>query len=64
MKLRTRLATLAGALILAGSSFAGQEFICPALDLIKAEGLTMTEEIMQDIYIAYNLSNYNTEDTC
>lgn len=61
MKLKTKLATLAGALILAGLSFAGQDFVCPSIDAIKAEGLTMAEEIIQNRYITYNISTYNTD---
>lgn len=62
MTLLSKIATFAGALILAGSSFAGQE-VCPAIEDIKSEGISMSELIGQDMYLAYELSNYNTESS-
>lgn len=63
MMLRSKLAAFAGALILAGSAFAGQEGPCPSINDIKAEGITMAEELGPNIYISYNISNYNTDST-
>ncbi|MBL7481259.1 DUF4949 domain-containing protein [Legionella bononiensis] len=63
MMLKSKLAAFAGALLLAGSAFAGQESICPNINDIKAEGISMAEEIGPNIYISYNISNYNTEST-
>ncbi|KTD62295.1 DUF4949 domain-containing protein [Legionella shakespearei] len=59
--LRSKLATFIGAVILAGSAFAGQNSVCPDLNAIKAEGMAMAEELGPNIYLTYNISNYNTE---
>lgn len=59
--LRSKLATFIGAIILAGSAFAGQESVCPDINAIKAEGMTMAEELGPNIYLTYNISNYNSE---
>ncbi len=61
--LKSKLAAFAGALILAGSAFAGQESICPNINDIKAEGITMAEEIGPNIFLGYNISNYQTDST-
>ncbi|WP_298627251.1 DUF4949 domain-containing protein [uncultured Legionella sp.] len=63
MMLKSKLAAVAGALILAGSAFAGQESVCPNINDIKAEGIAMAEEIGPNLYLSYNISNYNTEST-
>ena len=63
MMLRSKLAAFAGALILAGSAFSAQQAICPDINDIKAEGLSMAEEIGPNIYISYNISDYNTPST-
>ena len=60
MMLRSKLATVAGALLLAGSAFALQEVTCPDINDIKAEGISMAEIIGIDSYIGYNISTYNT----
>lgn len=58
--LKKRLAAVASALVLAGSVYAGQEQICPDIEHIKAEGLTMAELITKNVYYSYNMSTYNT----
>jgi hypothetical protein len=58
-----KLAAVASALVLASSVYAGQGQICPDINDIKAEGMTMAEVIMNNLYFSYNLSNYNTEST-
>lgn len=63
MMFKSGIAAFAGALMLAGSVFAGQEGICPNINDIKAEGLSMAEEIGPNYYISYNISNYNTPST-
>ncbi|BCA94826.1 DUF4949 domain-containing protein [Legionella antarctica] len=60
MMLRSKLTAFAGALILAGSAFSSQETTCPDINDIKAEGLSMAEQIGPDIYLTYNISTYNT----
>ena len=57
MMLKSKLATFAGALVLAGSAFAN---VCPDINDIKAEGLSMAELIAPNIYLTYNISTYNT----
>lgn len=59
--LKAKLAAFAGALILAGTTFASQE-VCPELSAIQSEGISMSMEIY-GIYAAYNISNYNTDST-
>lgn len=59
--LHSKLATFTAALILAGSVFAGQKNICPDINDIKAEGLSMAEKMGDTVYIAFNISNYNTD---
>lgn len=61
MMFRTKLATIAGALVLMGSSFAGQE-LCPSIDLIKTEGVFAADS-MFGLYMTSTISNYNTEST-
>ena len=62
MMSRSKFAAFAGALILAGSAFANHQSICPNLADIQAEGLAFAEEIGQNFYISYNISNFNTND--
>lgn len=63
MMFKTKLATLVGALTLATSAFAAHQApeACPSVSAIQNEGLSMSIEVMQDMYLAYNLSRYNTE---
>lgn len=61
MMLKSRLATFVSALVLAGSAFAGQQYVCPSIDMIKAEGISMAEEIGEHIYLTYQISDYNTD---
>lgn len=64
MKLKSRLIAFAGALVMAGSSFAAFEgpTACPSVGAIKAEGLVMAEIMMNGIYLTYNLSPYDTTE--
>lgn len=55
-----KLAAAASALLLAGSVYAGQAQICPDINDIKAEGMSMAEPIMNNLFFSYNLSAYNT----
>lgn len=61
MMFRSKLATFASTLLLAGSVFAGQEAVCPNLSDIQNAGLTQAEELMQSVYVSYHISNYNTD---
>lgn len=63
MMLKSKLAAFAGALMLAGSAFAAQQFTCPDINDIKAEGVSMAEQIGPNIYLTYNISNYNSDST-
>ena len=63
MMFQSKLATFWGAIILASASFSGQYIptVCPSSGLIQAEGLTMSEEIMDGLYVIYNnLNHYDT----
>jgi hypothetical protein len=60
MMLKSKLAAFAGALLLAGAAFAGQQEACPDIKDIQAEGLTIAEEIGPNMFISYNISVYNT----
>lgn len=59
--LRAKLAIFAGAVMLAGSSFA-YELECPDLAAIQAEGLSMSLA-MQSVgfYAAYQISQFDTD---
>lgn len=62
MMFKTKLAAFVGALILAGSSFAIQDKpdACPSMASIQAEGMTMSAEILEGLYLTYNLSHFDT----
>ena len=60
---KSKLATFVGAFIIAGSAFAMQDEACPDINLIKAEGLSMAEQVGPDLYVTYHISNYETEHT-
>lgn len=62
MSFGTKLASFAGALILAGSVFASPS-ICPSIDDIKANGISMAEQIAPSLFLSYHVSNYNTDST-
>jgi hypothetical protein len=61
--LRKKFAVFFGALFIAGSTFSAQQAICPDINDIKAEGLSMAEEIGANSYLLYNISAYNTSST-
>jgi len=63
MKLKSTLATFASALLIAGYSYASNDFACPSIGAIKAEGLSQAEEIYPSLYFTYNISSYGTENT-
>lgn len=60
MLFKKKLVTVAGALILASSAYATQEAVCPDINAIKAEGLTMAELVTQNVYFSYNISTFDT----
>lgn len=68
MKFKSRLysnriiATIIGTLVLAGSAFAAEQSpkSCPALSAIRAEGMSNAIELVEGIYLTYNLSYYDT----
>ncbi|KGP62457.1 hemin-binding protein [Legionella norrlandica] len=65
MKFKTKLTAFIGALILASSSLANQikPNTCPTVTSLQSEGMTMSSEIMEGIYITYNLSHYSTSSS-
>ena len=56
MTFRSKLAIFTSALILASSSFAAQE-LCPSIDLIKAEGISMAEQISPSLIFLIKSAN-------
>lgn len=63
MMFRSKLATLLASLVLAGSALAGTQnkLVCPGIHALQAEGLHTAAEILNDFYLTYNTSNYNTD---
>ncbi|KTD74657.1 DUF4949 domain-containing protein [Legionella waltersii] len=61
MTFKSKLTTFLSALVIAGSAMAQQEGGCPDINDIKSEGLPMVEQIGPEMYIAYNLSYYNSD---
>lgn len=61
--LRSKLTAFIGAFIITGSVFASQDGLCPDINDIKAEGISMAEVVAPALYITYNISNYNTTNT-
>ncbi|MBI2785479.1 MAG: DUF4949 domain-containing protein [Legionella longbeachae] len=60
MSLRIKLTAFAAALVLAGAAFANDE-ICPNLSDMQAEGISATEQIGNNVYVGFSLSNFNSE---
>lgn len=60
MMFRSKLAVFASTFVLSGFVFAADNIICPDIADIKAESMTMVEEIGLDYFITYNVSNYST----
>ncbi len=62
MMFKSKLATFVGALVLAGSSFAIQDKpeSCPSITAVQAEGMTSSAEIIEGLYLTYNLSHFDT----
>ncbi|CEK09157.1 DUF4949 domain-containing protein [Legionella hackeliae] len=65
MMFKSKLIAFAGALVIAGSSFAGFKAppVCPNVGNIKVQGVSNAEELMPKFYFAYEISNYDTENT-
>lgn len=65
MMLKTQLTAFIGAVILAGSSLANpiKPEVCPSVPSIQSEGMSMSSEILEGMYITYNLSHYNTSSS-
>ena len=62
MKFINKLPIFLSALVLATSTYAAEEIICPSLDSIKAEMLTKSERAVDTLYVAFNISNYGQKD--
>ncbi|KTD07753.1 DUF4949 domain-containing protein [Legionella jamestowniensis] len=65
MMFKSKLIAFAGALVIAGSSFAAFKAppVCPAVSAIKVAGLSNAEELMPKLYFAYEISTYGTDNT-
>ncbi|RUR20645.1 DUF4949 domain-containing protein [Legionella sp. km535] len=62
MMFKSKLATFVSALVLASSVFAAQDKpeICPGMAAVQAEGMTNAAEILEGLYLTFNLSHYDT----
>lgn len=62
MMFKSKLATFVGALVLAGSVYAAQDNpeLCPGMHAIQSEGMTNAAEILEGLYLTFNLSHYDT----
>lgn len=62
MKFKSTLATFVSALVLTSTAFAIQSSpkVCPSVSAIQAEGMTMAAEMVEGLYLTYNLSHYDT----
>lgn len=62
MMFKSKLATFVSALVLASSVFAAQDKpdVCPGMSAIQAEGMTNAAEILEGLYLTFNLSHYDT----
>jgi hypothetical protein len=62
MMFKSKLATFVSALVLAGSAFAVQDKpdVCPGMPAIQSEGMTNAAEILEGLYLTFNLSHYDT----
>ncbi|KTD18738.1 hemin binding protein Hbp [Legionella lansingensis] len=64
MKFESKLIAFAGALVIAGSSFAFKTPpTCPSIADIKVEGLSNAEKLMEHLYFGYQISNYKSDMT-
>lgn len=61
MTFKIKLTALVGALVLASSAYSARINICPDINDIKSEGLSMAEIVGPDLYVSYNISKYNTD---
>jgi hypothetical protein len=57
-----KLATFAGALTLASSVFAAKP-ACPSIDAIKSEGLSMASQLMENLFLTFHMSTYNSDNS-
>jgi len=62
MMFKSRLVAFVGALVLASSSYAMPEkpAACPGMPALQSEGVTMSAELLEGIFVTYHLSHYNT----
>lgn len=54
------------ALAITSSAFALQEkqpAACPSMNSVKAEGVTLAAEVLDERYVTYNISHYDTSST-
>ncbi len=62
MMFKSKLATFVGAFVLASSVYAAQEppDACPSMAAIQSEGMTNAAEILEGLYLTFNISHYDT----
>ncbi|PJD93721.1 MAG: DUF4949 domain-containing protein [Legionella sp.] len=61
MKFLKGIATIASTLLLASSVYAAKNPVCPAIDDIKAAGITAAEPLAVHLFFGYTLSAFNTQ---
>ncbi|KTD17908.1 DUF4949 domain-containing protein [Legionella jordanis] len=63
MKFKAKFIAFTGALLLAGSSFAAFKAppVCPSVSAIKAQGVSQAQQLIDHLYIDYEIHQYNTE---
>ncbi|KTD61253.1 DUF4949 domain-containing protein [Legionella spiritensis] len=63
MTFTAKIAALAGSFLFAGAISAATPNLpaCPDAGAIKAQGLSMAEQLLPGMYIAYDVGQYNTE---
>lgn len=62
MKAKTRWGVLLSSLLFAGSASAALD-VCPSIDDIREEGVSMSEAIAENVYMTYQLSDYYTDSS-
>ncbi|VEG91611.1 DUF4949 domain-containing protein [Legionella spiritensis] len=64
MTFTAKIAALAGSFLFAGAISAATPHLpaCPDAGAIKTQGLSMTDQLLPGMFIAYEVSQYNTED--
>lgn len=64
MTLKSRFIAFVSALVISGFSFAFENpSACPDANLIKSTRMALAKELLRDMYLTYNLSQYGTKSS-